>query len=172
MTNQDMYVKFKDLIMKIGQQWKLRGANSGYIRDFHYRDQPPGSFFPDAFFGYQTLHNHETGVVNYDTHWHVYVKTTGHFTMKLKCNKYHGEEVPFDNSDGNLVNKIDTGLTGCWKNSRSNSNSRDRGDSFHRMVKPRLTLGGRRNSKRIKKINKKQSSNRRNKNKRKQKQKN
>jgi hypothetical protein len=140
---QERHDGFKSLIMSIGQKWRAKGANGAYIRDFHYRDQPPGSFFPDAFFGYQTHYNSEIGKVNYDTHWHVYVKATGHFMMKLKCNTNHiGGEVPFDNSDGKLVNKIDTGLTSCWENRdrRSNSKSRDRGDSFHRMVRQRLDL--------------------------------
>ena len=143
--------EFERLVKNIGQQWKAKGNNSVYVRDFHYRDTPTGSVFPDAFFGYQNQHNAKAGVVNSDTHWHVYVNLTGHFMMRLKCNKDPiGGEVPFDNSDGKLVNKIDTGLTSCWEMSKSKSKGK----------------GGRRKSKRINRINKKQSSNRRNKTKR------
>lgn len=136
---QTMREEIERLVKIIGQQWKAKGNNSGYIRDFHYRDQPPGSIFPDAFFGYQNHHNHETGVVNYDTHWHVYINNIGQPEMRLKCNKNHGEKVPFDNSDGNLVNKIDTGLTSCWENRDRRTNSKSHDRDFH--MKPRLELG-------------------------------
>jgi|688.fasta_scaffold774877_1 hypothetical protein len=145
--------EFERLVKNIGQQWKAKGDNSGYVRDFHYRDTPTGSVFPDAFFGYQNQHNAKAGVVNSDTHWHVYVNLTGHFMMRLKCKDKVPirEEVPFDVRDSDLVNKIDKGLTSCWETSKSKGK------------------GGRRKSKRINRINrinKKQSSNRRNKTKR------
>jgi len=155
--------RFETLVKNIGQEWNAKGPNRGYIRDFHYRD----SLFPDAFFGYQNQRNSHTGVVNSNTHWHVYINHIGQPEMQLKCYQDHdGEKVPFDNSDGELLNKIDRGLTDCWENSKRNSkrHDRDRDYSFGRVGKPRLHMGGKIKSKRIKRS--KSKSNRRNKNKR------
>jgi hypothetical protein len=76
--------------------------------------------------------------------------------MQLKCYQDHiGEKVPFKIHDSDLINKINRGLTSCWSMGATTKSHGTTTTTTSTTPIKRLSLGGRRKNKRMKKINKK-----------------